>query len=166
MRHTLGTGTSQLNCLQVDNLKGLPTTRALTNEPAIYLYHSSSPSTDLSISNYSVANCRDGLTLKGEDLYAVVVLVGDNEVVAAVAADRGRLVELAVPLALCAELGVKGPVRPEQLDPIVGPVRHNNQAVLHTGRQSDYHKVAIQSGSRFSPEPEPLHGQVVTILIC
>ena len=70
------------------------------------------------------------LTFGGEYLDPMVVLVRDNEIVSRVAADRGRLVELAVPLPLHPELGVEGPVQPEQLHAVVGPVRHCNQALL------------------------------------
>ena len=73
------------------------------------------------------------LTLNGEHLDAVVVLVGDDEMVSTVAADGGWLVELTVALPLHPELGVKGAVRLEQLDPVVRAVSHHNQAVLSIG---------------------------------
>ncbi len=60
----------------------------------------------------------------------MVVFVSDNEVVPGIAAHRSGLVELAVPLALRPELGVEGPVLLEQLNSVVGAIRHHDQAVL------------------------------------
>jgi hypothetical protein len=70
------------------------------------------------------------LTIDSEDLDTVVVFVSDNEVVPGIAAHGGGLVELAVPLALRPELGVKGPVLLEQLNSVVRAIRHHDQAVL------------------------------------
>ncbi len=76
------------------------------------------------------------LTLTGEHLDAMVVLVDDNEIVPRVAADGGWLAELARQLTLRPELGVVRPVRVEQLYAVVRSVRHHDFSVLRKKKKS------------------------------
>ena len=60
----------------------------------------------------------------------MVVLVSDDDAVAAVAADAGRAIELPVLLPADAELVVEGALRSEDLDAIVGAVGDQDEALL------------------------------------
>ena len=60
----------------------------------------------------------------------MVVLVSDDDAVAAVAADAGRAIELPVLLPADAELVVEGALRSKDLDAIVGAVGDQDEALL------------------------------------